>query len=559
MKKDWKINIGGCVCFLGKREDESMSVFFAPPDRKTISKTVVKLVESVSLKNFIELWIDDYDQFKLKVGNDLELLCKHHSFPDPEAWYPVRNWMIELSSRAQTSQMAEYLKFGSLKEGEFEGNWTPLFASEYEKSVNFISENMPEWEEKQEEIIRRMSFELGKKTTKWIPGHKYDSETNSYWYIGEVYTRIGDRTKNKETHYFGDQVDLIKNVGKQMCYLMKAPADPTNFWNNVVFSFDQTRKDLNYLDILLKKPKVVDSGEWFPSSVNPWEDPMKWRKEMIIRTLENVCKKVEILDGIETTSYYFLNLAFEPIFMYLGDKDEPDMKKIGEEVKPILLPVIYNCLEHIVAGDIEDILSPDRDKDRNIDYITNQFIGCYIRENFYHKKTLVKKLFESLGMPLENIVEDFLDNFSIKDRLESGWDKYIENFIFLRENPTYANRYFDIRKKATQEFLVGRGIQENRVECIVDKSLGDGNITQDTKDLLVDMIKWSKNNNTLGLTKFWETKSNQIEIIITLKDIINRFKSEGTEIPDNYKTGIVSDKIWRVTILADSNTNWDNQ
>lgn len=564
MKENWKINFGGCVCFIGKREDGTQEVFFASPDKKTKAKTVVKLVESVSLSNFTEYWIDNYEDFSLKIGPRMTLLAKHPNFPEPEKWYPIRNWMLQLSEREQRDQIGEYLMVTSTEEGEFKEKWTPLFDSELDKSVNFICESMPEWDEKQEEIIRRMSFETGKKTTKWIPGHRYDSEIKSFWYLGEVKNRIENRSNNsKETFYWGNNPGEIESKHSAMCFLAKSPNDLENIWENVVVSINRDRKNLNYFDLLVKKPKVVDSGIWCEDlGAKFWDNPMEWRIGMIKRTLEEVCKETRLFGGIESTSYYNINLALEPLYLYLGDKDEADMEKIGEYVNPILTPVVLNCFETIMSYHLQD-LDPKENgyevKEENVDKLVSQFISTYIREFFSEKKILIKGLFKALGNPLETLASNFLNDFKLKDRLDLDWETYLKNVKYLENSVTLSHRYFDLRKKPSESYLKKSGIKDSSLEGIIDKSLAKENISGETKNLLVDMIKWCKDNKGIGLTKYWVNKNKEIEIIVTLSDVINRYKSSDTEIPEEYKKGIMADRLWKCTIIADSNVDWDSQ
>lgn len=562
MKENWKINIGGCVCFIGKRENGTQEVFFASPDKKTKAKNVVKLVESVSLKNFTEHWIDNYEDFSMKVGPRMTLLTKHPDFPDPEKWYPVRNWMLQSTEKDQKEQLGEYFLSTSLKKGEFEGKWVPLFDPELDKSVNFICESMPEWEEKQEEIIRRVNFEMGKKTTKWIPGHKYDSENNSFWYLGEVKTRIEHRSNSsRETFYWGNSTTNLELKESLKCFLSKAPTNPDNIWDNVVISMTREKGNLNYFDVLVKKPKVVDSGEWIPEGTNPWENPKEWRIGMITRTLENVCKDTKVFGGVESVNYYNLNYALEPLYLYLGEKDEPDMEKIGEYVNPILTPVILECFDTIMSYHFNDLdpKNAEGTLEDKVEKLVSNFISNYIRELFAGKRVLIEDLFKSLGNPLKKLAKDFLSTFELNNKLNMEWENYLKNVKYLENSVRYSHRYFDIRKKIKESYLKKNGLKEDHITGVMDKTLSNESISKNTRNLLVDMITWAKSNDGIGLTKYWVNKNNEVEINLTLKDIINRWESEGTDIPEDYKKGIMKDKLWKYTIIADSDTKWDEQ
>lgn len=566
MKEDWKINIGGCFCFVGKRESGESEVFFASPNKKTKAKSVIKLVESACLQNFIELWIDNYEEFKLKIGPSTTIFAKHPNFPEPEKWYPVKNWMLQETDYAKRDQLSDYIVNSSIIKGELDGVWTPLFNTNFDASVNFISKNMPEWGEKEEEILRRINFETGKKTTKWIPGHRYDSENSTFWYLGDVISRISNRGKTKdESWYWGDdQTKLETSSGEKVsCFLTKSPINAENLWENVVISMNREKKDLNYFDILIKKPKVVDSGEWIDSVEKIWDNPREWRIGMVNRILKDIClKQTHLIDGIVREEYFNLHYALEPLYLYLGEKDTTSLKEIGEYINPILTPIIIKCFEDILSyhGYEQFELVEDIEKRTDkINYLVDTFITNYIRELFCGKKTLIKELFSSLDNSLFDLAEKFLENFSITDRLNS-WKNYLSNIRYIQNSPKYSNRYFDLRKRPKENVLYRMGINSDKVTEIVEKSLSDEDISKDTKNLIVDMIKWSKENNNLGLTKFWINKYNEVEIVITLQDVLNRYHIlEEKEIPENYKYGIMFDRMWKFTIYADVNIDWDSQ
>lgn len=567
MKENWKINIGGCFCFIGKREDGTQEVFFASTDKKTKAKAVIKLVESACLQNFIELWIDNYEEFELKIGGPrLTLYAKHSNFPDPEKWYPVKNWMLQEIDFVREEQLSEYLTHVNLVNGVFSGTWTPLFNPDLDFSVNFISESMPEWEDKQGEILRRINFETGKKTTKWIPGHKYDSEYKSFWFLGEVRSRISHRDKNstKQSWYWSSDKDVLNSIdgGNVSCFLTKSPAGGDDFWENVVVSANHERKDLNYFDILLKKPKVVDSGEWIESG-KIWENPKEWRIGMVTRILKDVCLKESYTLGVKKDEYFNLHYALEPLYLYLGENDTTSLKEIGEYINPILTPVIRCCFEDILSYNGIDkyhlIGEAEEEVENKIHNFIDEFISVYIRENFYHKRELIKTFFEALDLSLYDLAEDFLRNFNINTKLKSGWENYLKNISYVQNSIEGSNRYFDLRKNSKELVLSKIGIENSKIEEVIKSSLSDEHISSDTKNLIVDMIKWSQNNNNLGLTKYWMNKNNEIEIVITLTDIINRYKLEGIDIPEEYKQGIMTDKFWRYTIFADKKTDWDSQ
>lgn len=547
---------GGCYCYIVKKGTEKDDIYFAAPDRKKLCENLLKQIKT-STADWTDLWINNEEEFKLRLSEDgINLEINHPEFPNPEKWYVIKNWLLEENVEVKIEELIKILHNINYVNGEFEGKFIPIFSDDLPKSVSFTHEGLPAYEEIMEEAERRLSVEFGKKTTKWIPGHRYDTEERSYYFFRTAYSRIVGRGKSggSEKYLFKETDISTIESAPMFLFLTKTPKDETKIWDNVVVSLEERRKNLNYLDVLQKKVSGVDYGTWTNLEESKIISSVKdWRIKIIKNTLENCCKIQEEICGIEVVRYTNLNYLFEPLYLYLGDGDEKDMKKIGEYVNPILLPVLKNVIDEIIGKNYDYIHEEVMSDDKKIDYIISILLSGYVKDLFYNKAVLVATLLGSLGIELRDLVEEQLKNFNWDDIIKV-WDKYLVNNNLIPSR----DKNVDLRTFSSR----GSYYQPQPVST---PTLSDAIPNDLLREIVLDTIKWSESNYRTGidlykvLPGFRKSDPDYMEILVTVPNIINRLEIQGIPLTDDLKNAIMSSNFWTVFITAPKNIDWSKE
>lgn len=547
---------GGSYCYVVRRDGGKQEIYLASPDRKKITEAMLKSLTS-SASDFIDLWINDEESFSLRLSQtEIGFEVKHPELPDPDTWYLVRNWMSESGSERKYDEIVKILCDISCQHGILEGKFSPIFSDEFPKSVSFTHPGLPTYDEIMEEAERRINVDFGTKTTKWKPGHRYDTEERSFYYVGEGYSRIIDRGKSggKEKYVF-DIKDIAVVESSSPAYLFLTKIPTADIWSNVVTSIGERKKELNYLDYLPKKCSAVDCGEWIDStSIIP--NPMEWRRELMERTLKLCCTTEDEICGIKTLHYHDLNYFFEPLFLYLGKGDEADMKEVGKELNSMIEPLLRQVFLEILGKNYQEYAINDTTEEKKIEDIYSIFLSGYIRDTFYNKKSLYNSLFESLGLNITAIIRDVIQTFNLDTEMKD-WEGFIKynNLIPARD------KHIDLRdpKELSRGGYYGSGRPKEKAKL--------SDIISDNKlrELIINTIKWSLQNYKTGVDMFnlqrgyRKSDTPFYEILITLPNILGYLESEGKTITEEMKKAFISNNFWSTFITAPENIKWEDE
>lgn len=555
--KMWRL-CGGCYCYVVRKPGSMINeIYFSSPDRKKTSDAVLKILK-LNSKDYFDIWINNEDAFKVRVGRSggVGVEIKHPELPNPEEWYKVSNWMLDENPENKLEELMKFLRYIPTKEGgEFEGEFTPVFSEALPKTVTFTHQNLPEYLDVLEEAERRLNVEVNKKTSKWIPGNRYDTLDMSYYYVQEIYSRIINRGKGGGTEKYAFSSTSIGDVLNSKSYLFLTKKPLENIWDNVIFSTFDVSKEFNYLDFIQKRPNAADCGKWTDNK-NIIPDVKEWRLNLMQRTLDTCCISKETVGDYESRSYQNLNLFFEPLYLFLGENDEEDMKKIGEYVNPLIEPVWREVTRDIIAKSyVDKFKDPDFIAgNEDVDKIFSLILTTYIREIFFDKKKLYDEMFSSLEFDYKGIIKEELDKFNFKDLL-STWEKYIINYKLIPEKdytvdfrPCYNSSGYYYGGTATKADI-------NQISDVL--------VNDTVRTIVLDTIKWSLDNHRIGLNSFdihpgnRKTDPVMYEISLDLLNILDRFRAEEKELTDSDKAAIMSSGFWSVFMIVPVDIKWD--
>ena len=167
MENYWRLCGTLCAVILNDR-----SVRIADPYKKNLIKELDKIV---SLGEGKKVFIDNRN-FSVKIVFD-KIYVKHESFGTDE--------YLLVKNQAGIKDIMYVISETVCNKGLLEGdNWSILFNDQ--KECLPAKDGITVYDKAEIEMFRRLSVSNSSKTSKWIPGYRYDTEQEVFYYLGEV-------------------------------------------------------------------------------------------------------------------------------------------------------------------------------------------------------------------------------------------------------------------------------------------------------------------------------------------------------------------------------------
>lgn len=452
--------------------------------------------------------------FTLKLDEYLQVWVKNPEFPDPDKFYLADNF-VEFTGKIITQL--------TCKAGEFDTEFEAAFSESYVGKVMFVSQDMKEYDEYMNEMIRIVSCEMNKKTKKWIPGHRYDSPTETLYYLGEF---LAHKSNALMSSYLKDEdmvpvhlvTDNIKGL-KKISEVFK-----TKLYGDMATSNNQIK-------ILEKTPLMVDTGEKLENDLDTIDLSLSWN-EILGNAIKSGGSFRQVLDvmcynNILTTDDSYRNVS--------QDIKDEIKNMIRVAVDKFLL--IYWNTETPINSIFNRTVKTLGEKN-NIDDNVSTILGSIFEDNFLedlnaYSPIYYETILNRLGIDIREIIKECINDCNPDDLVLSSLANYI----------TYGDLYFTYRHLDKTSITLSTSNK--------DKLKNVFSLTLSSK--LRDMLNEAKNNSAV-VSKFVKIASyrNQelVKAVITLDDLL---KYCGSNPPESLKNDIIKDKFRKVTIEFDLN------
>ena len=428
MRNSWSIieNIYVYYSYDGER------IFLANPETKKFYGPVKKIAESKKDPELLE-----NSNFTIKfLGKKVKLLISG-------TWYVIGN--------LDTSDILEQLESVSVVSGEV-CNARFGFNPVYPDKTALLFPGSALYKESEKEFIRRTNLSLYKKTTKYIPGHKYDSENGTYLYLGQV-------VSHKPTSTNPIQYTIAESsVRKLHAFTNDIPGNPdykeilTRYEAVELKSYPEEIRE-NTIFLIDGNKAMADLGEVM-CVPGKFED--YWETK-----LENFIQNNKEPYSYGSSRYHYSDFGKLVQFFYISSEANP---KVSDNAKKLLTEVIkteYRNLlflyydQNIHSGHLNILKSKPLDEQENS--LMRNLIETSIKEtqNYYtvdFNRSMFKTCFDIELLDLAKIsLEDFekgtisvetfpdlIENFRY---LEFRGNNYIRNIDFVYVND--KNRNFE--------------------------------------------------------------------------------------------------------------------
>ena len=525
---DWRLTPGFLAFVISTETSTGSSkrVYLASRDKKTDASAVQKLIpetpytEITSDLNELEFKFERLE--KEWTPNSVGAFIRSPEIFSDDSWYRVMNFY--------EPHMVDILIDLCPNKGTFEGlTFEAIFSESTPGVVSFVCPGMPGYMTYFEEMKRRINCETNKKTKKWIPGHRYDTLKETYYYLGTFASRK-DSANNSE---FKETLEMA-NAYLYVNHLRDTDRSITDIFKTRTFGTGPDNILVSYT-----LPSAVESGE---ALINDFEggDIRDYWNVMIDNAVEDCkVKKSENYTGFDNTYKIFDVLCY---FSNWSKLDYPS--EIKEKIAGIIDKLAYDALVEwcgIQRSDNNLTIDPSSKSEKDNVKALERNIYALTRDTNISKNAYYPVLFKKLGINLDSILTE-----SLKD-----WDPsdFSGNFS------TYCQYGFYFDKRNSDINLISRqrvNTSSYSIDLVPIKSiLGEGTLTR----TVIDMINFAKQNCGIGVSKYAVynvgTKKSPKEYIsceVTLKDLLDHTKDS---ISDELKSEIIKHKFTRIIVQAD--------
>ena len=438
-----------------------------------------KLLEKPNRKEFTDE-LQGLQDLKIECGvlnNNpyTHIFIKHDILPDKESWYRVENFYVPM--------IREIINNTTIRCGVVDDDISILVSSTsgLGDKVAFVTPNSPNFDEYSDEAIRSICLEIGEKTTKWIPGHRYNTPEDTFILLG--------KTKNKFT-------------GKNCWIVVKKL--------NKERTISEVLKNRSDLIVLYKLPAYVDTGEVLNDDVT-----------------------IDKTGTIEIEKYYaniinnhandtFIDFIVETISLY--SKENPDIPR----------DLITNLLSQKAEKALSDLWSNNIKSSRVITKDTQENVAILkIKAKLFNPISPFQvadriKLFDVYGIDLDDIIKHCLNNWN-EDDFCSSFDNYLNHL-----------NYFMKKEASNKKINTASFSSSDRNRYLSDKFYPIANVYGNSHlfQLLHDIIFEAENNYGVGDCDYKMNNFGEVTINIDINSILKRYKGK-ENIPENLKDDIL--------------------
>lgn len=382
----------------------------------------------------------DNNEFQVKLDRDFKVFVKSKELPKKDEWYELCNFAKDKRYLGNILEGCSIDK-GIVNDGSV---FEAAFSEDYPGEVVLACRTMKEYDEYFDEMTRVINCSIFKKTgcAKWKPGYRYDTETQTYYYLGEVLVR---RRDNLDSELLVDPQDYVKGylvVGKINKNTEKSVEDVLK--NHVLGQ--GTDGDNNKLQVLFSPKPMVESGK----ALEPIEDFDITNYWGLI--IDNAVSKCTVpYGGDRWKDYTDLFSIFEPLSL-MSDKvkdysnlDAP----VKEQLEVVLSTTILNTI--ITTNSIQkgvtmfSITKNSTSQDTRLinDVVESYFINTMNDSNI-SRVSYYKNLFKDLGISVNDIAAGIVDSYSDEGTIFKDLNSMYSFIELYRKNHwAYESEVFD--------------------------------------------------------------------------------------------------------------------
>lgn len=504
-------------------------VWLSFEESKKNKKAVDKLTKNEILpeEDSREILIEE-NRFKLKFDGNLNLYIKSEEFPT-DNWYKLMNFSDD------PKHLGAILTKIQNNNGVFdeEKDFEAAFSIMHPTKVILACSGMDEYEDYLNELVRVVNCQTLKKTRKWIPGHRYDSETNTYYYLGKAYT------KSYKDNKLGEDLEEVHLVVESLSGESKI----SEIMNNRIFG-----NNIGDIKIVPSISLMVDGGSVLENDLDTSNIEPLW-EGLVMRAI-NKCR---VIKGESWKDYTNIHSILQPLTLVSKDNGYSNIKnyifwtELEQVIKVTLLNLVvrYDGVAETI-GNIDINCSKEEAID-NIKRLYTLLVDDSGKINYY------LQLLPKIGIDLNYLVGEILEGYSEDSTI----------FRDLESMYNFSDIYTELHSNSGEYYLDQR-YEGRRYSADIDKDkatkLSSVICQLSICEAIESILEQAKEEGGSNITRYQVlnqgTRSNPIlyELYeVRLKDIIKLYGSV-SKVPENLKDELVISRFQGITIKLNKNS-----
>jgi len=499
--------------------------------RKFVSSKLIELVDDPMFAIKLQTNDKEFDFSDPFINCGFTVLVRSNQLPDKDNWYELNNFFFPHLSQIilQNNLNDEGILFDD--NGDF-NIFYPCVSSNSSLlgTVSFVSESMEKYSNYNSEAIRKLNVDVKKKTKKWIPGHRYDSASDTIFYLCQVDTTFDLKAKSKAFPETYDTTTFLVTKSPKVARVGKV--------SEILRQYPIIDNDTSIgIELMSSIPSdYVDSGQFIENDVENFNE----FKEALFK---NTLKSNNQPNAIESQTCLLLRIP------QMTDKniiDDPIRYKdiVSDFLVLVLNRILYENwdIKSSITGLSSRLLGSFREKNENVDALFKNLLYI-IRDSNTQRGFYYPELFKWLGIDILELIKETLGSWNSSD-LTNTVEGLIENQKYLKK------RKIGSISASILTARVPNVESDPDVKAVksIKELYGDGELYSVIKKILKQTIS-DPFSTPCDLTSFtWNnTKINRINI--TASDIVNY---ENNNLSQALKDDIVKHQFCSLTLWIDA-------
>lgn len=403
-------------------------VYLSPLDDKVSRKHVEKICGT----KYVAVRENEVNLMLATVNRKFRIFVKCVEFPKADQWYECLNFSCDLD------YLGKLISSHEIKGGVFDNTFEVVFSDNYPGLVSVISDKMgKEYEECNDEFVRRLNSELCKKTKKYIPGHRYDTPKETIYYLCPLKSRL----KNFYNSNFlenSEVVDAYLYVNKIRDGYKKVSDVLSN--ESIISSLDED--DVYSIKIGFSIPNRSDSGEVLEDDITGKKSFSEFRESLVTNFIKKNTKvNWNGYESLVRDKFYDIFLPYSLI-----TEDEvystSTIPLITDDSRLLLKDMIVKYIKESCINVSENYTAKGTADERR------EKVICMFGDPNYARYDYYTRLFSELG--IKDMIEDkSLVNLDIKS-IEGDSEEFFKyhpifsfravKTYYIYQGPTFADR-----------------------------------------------------------------------------------------------------------------------
>lgn len=499
---------------------DGFRIFIANPEKKKYWNPVKKISESKDSPKLLE-----------NKGFNLRFKEGHPEIELSGVWKRIEN--------LDTTDILEQISGVTMTNGVI-NNVVFSFCNENPMMTVMACPGTDFYQQSEEEFLRLTNLTLFKKTKKFKTGYRYDTETGTCWYLGDVYIHRPNSFSSYGKNFEENGVVASAFINS----LPKTKTIDEVYENYTLMDHLSAKKvpseKLKDTIFLISSPESMVESSDCPE-IN-WKGSEYIPEDFYIKRIENFIKTHKKPYSYASSKYHYYNFFSLFDFFLISGNKEYSLK--GDKENNLVKEIIEKELEYIYTENFIAISkSPSSGKETE-SLLCTKFLNNFLDNYYYYNELVIGDMIEKLfDIDLNKLSEKVVSSNKLNltkiidtsKTIREQFKSLIDNFCCYNDDSILKISFLYVNSEFRD----------------ISKFLKKDN---NYRDLISNMYKEALSTNGGNLKNFVITNMGTVKhpdlkytFTITLEDIMNHYKVKSIyDIPESIQKDIIENKLYEV-------------